>query len=174
MNAATLPMFVEVEEAADDLQKLKVQLGYAALEHNHVKLGMLGERYAAQLLRDRGFKVERAGRRAGDLRAVDRVTGEIFKVEVKTARSDKRGKWQFKLYDAGHTNHLHADILILLAVSFSDCGVNVTEFVLPVSDMAEQNTATICRNPDTCKGKLASYRGNWSHLVSTTPQIIAQ
>lgn len=89
---------------------------------NHRALGMLGEYHAREKLREAGYLVEFVtARKVGDLRVVNPQTGEIVRVEVKTARSGNDGMWQFCLSrtnktGSDKTNCGNADITILQCV----------------------------------------------------------
>jgi hypothetical protein len=132
-------------------------LEMALSEENRRGIGALGERLAAHLLERAGYLVShtRPGERRGDLRVVDQTTGEIVRVEVKTARRSQDKKWRFTLRKRGHTDHRQSDIVILLAVMPSGRAI---PFVVPVHVLRHQNQAVITSHPETYGGKLAVYR----------------
>lgn len=120
-------------------------------------VGAMGEQTATHLLEQSGYQVSfcRVGEKRGDLSAVSLHTGEVFKVEVKTARQCKDGKWRFTLWLKNKIDHRHADVVMLLAVLASG---RVVPFVVPVDTLADQHQAVITSHPETYKGKLAAYR----------------
>lgn len=120
-------------------------------------VGAMGEKTAAHLLEQSGYQVSfcRVGEKRGDLSVASLHTGEVFKVEVKTARRCKDGKWRFTLYLKAKIDHRHADVVILLAVL--DSG-RVIPFVVPTTFLMGQHQAVITSHPETYKGKLAVYR----------------
>lgn len=120
-------------------------------------IGALGELHAARLLEESGYQVSftRLHEQRGDLRAIDCKTGQIFRIEVKTARCCIDHKWRFTLYIPGRTDHRHSDVVMLLAIIESGRFIS---FVVPVSILKNQRQAVITSNPETYAGKLADYR----------------
>lgn len=120
-------------------------------------IGTLGERLAGGLLEQSGYEVSypKIGERCGDIRAVNRATGEIHRVEVKTARRGSDGQWRFNLRKKGHTDITHADQVILLAALPSG---RCVPFVIPVTALADLRQAVISSHPESYSGKLAVYR----------------
>lgn len=129
----------------------------ALADRNRRGIGAWGENYVAAKFQEAGFKVSfaRIGERRGDLRIVDPETGEIYRVEVKTARRAKDGKWRFTLYKRGHTDHANSDFVVLLAVLKSGRAV---PFVIPSQVLCRQRQAVITSHPENYSGKLAKYR----------------
>jgi len=121
------------------------------------KIGMIGELWLADKLRNQGYLVAMGiqGQKKGDLSATDPRSGELIRIEVKTARRGKNGKWKFTLVKTGCTDHRHADVVALLAVM--DSGRVVT-FIVPVEALAKQRQAVISSHPERYKGKLAQWR----------------
>jgi Holliday junction resolvase-like predicted endonuclease len=120
-------------------------------------VGAAGELFVKALLERHGYIVKPTDHNScqGDLIAIDSRTGEIWKIEVKTSRKNKDGKWRFKLYKAGHTDHKNADIVFLVAVMPSGRCVC---FVVPVEILANQRQAVITSHPDQYAGKLSVFR----------------
>lgn len=118
-------------------------------------VGALGELTAWQMLEKSGYQVSQGGPMRGDLRAISTQTGQIFNVEVKTARRCTDGRWRFTLRKNGHCDHRHSDIVILLAIMPSG---RIIPFVVPVSVLADQKQAVITSHPEHYSGKLAVYR----------------
>jgi hypothetical protein len=119
---------------------------------NRRTLGRLGEFTVWNALEASGYQVRRARMFQGDLRVIA-PDGEIFNVEVKTARPGADGKWRACLYKRGCTDHKHADIVVLLAV----CGVQAVPFVIPVKDLPGRS-CVITSSPQRYAGRLAAYR----------------
>lgn len=123
--------------------------------------GVYGEKIALQLLRDNGYVVTKGSRHVGyDLVAIDHLTGESMRVEVKTARCNIRGEWAFtfRKHDRyGYANHLHSDVMLLLAMLKTGLFV---PFVIPVEDVHDIRAVTICSHPQDYAGKYARYRQN--------------
>lgn len=125
-------------------------------------VGAWGEQWAAAALSRNGYQVSFTRQQsAGDLRVCDPSTGEIFAVEVKTARRSKSGRataFQFCLYRARATGKVctdaaRADVVILLAVHES---ARVTAFVIPAAILAGSKKIAIT-HPDG-PTKWADYR----------------
>jgi hypothetical protein len=119
---------------------------------NRRTLGKLGEFTVWRALEAAGYQVKRARMFQGDLRAIS-PDGEIFHVEVKTARRGGDGKWRACLYKRGHADHKHADVVVLLAV----CGVQAVPFVIPASRLPGRQ-CVITSDPQRYAGRLAVYR----------------
>ena len=125
-------------------------------DKSHTAVGALGERTAWLLLERAGYIVSRpAQKRRGDLRVLDRSTGQVVYVECKTARRCKDGKWRFTLLKKDHADHRDADYVLLLPVLASG---QVVPFLIPVDTLANQRQAVITSDPRSYQGKLAAYR----------------
>lgn len=126
-------------------------------DRTHTAVGAMGEQTAAALLRQSGYTVSHTGRgeRRGDLRAVDPTTGEMWRVEVKTARRSKSGRWKWSLRKPGHTDIGDADIVLLLAVLKSGRAV---VFVVPTGAFGDVKTFECRTHPEDYAGRFAVYR----------------
>lgn len=129
----------------------------ALASRTHREIGAVGERWLKEALERQGYRVAygHMGSKNGDLAVVDVTTGEVRKIEVKTAREGRDGKWRFTLFKAGHADHRHADMVVLLAVMASG---RVVPFVMPVEAVAAQRQAVITSHPERYAGKLARWR----------------
>jgi len=119
-------------------------------------LGVLGEMTVWKALQESGYVVSRAPIFEGDLRAID-PDGVIYRVEVKTARQDSRGNWQFCIYRSKGrvcTDFRHADLLVLLPV----VEMSVIPFVVPSAVITASRQITMTSHPAKYRGKLAVYR----------------
>lgn len=139
-------------------------LQFALSDRTRNAVGALGERWAALTLQASGYVVRSLPHRSkrGDLEAISRATGEIIRIEIKTARKCKDGKWRFLLRKQSKQDHRHADVVILLAVTLSG---DVVPFVLPVRIVADQRQAVITSHPARYAGKLAPFRQSARHIV---------
>lgn len=120
-------------------------------------LGCAGEIWVSEQLARAGWQVSftREREHRGDLRAVHPMTGEILKIEVKTARQGKDKKWRFTLVKQGCTDYRHADVLILLCALKSG---HVVPFVIPVAEIPNRRQMCITSHPNSYAGDLARYR----------------
>ena len=122
-------------------------------------VGMHGEYIAANYLRDRGYIVEMMpdGSKCGDLRCISPHTGETISVEVKTARRGTEG-WRFTLRKRGKTNHLNADLVLLLAVV--KVGPPIP-FLIPVEDIRDISAIKLRTHPLHYNGRYSDFRVTW-------------
>lgn len=134
------------------LPRLEVMLS----DLSRTATGALGEQYVAAALERQGWAVAfQHCNKQGDLKAFNPDTGEIVRIEVKTARRNARGQWCFNLFKRGKTSVLHADVVVLLAILKSGRPV---PFVLPVAAIGNRHCAVITSHPESYAGKLAQYR----------------
>jgi len=117
-------------------------------------IGFQGEIQASRILRARGYKVIQASRKMGDLRAVDKSTGVIYRVEVKTANRAVDGKWRATLQKPG-VDHNNADVVLFLAV-IED--YELVPFVVPVAALSCRQLCITSHPVKTYRGKYAPYR----------------
>lgn len=131
----------------------------AHLSHGRVAIGNAGENLIARAFQDNGYTV-RTAYDNGDLHVFD-SDGELFHVEVKTARRNTRGTWVFTLYKKGSQNHRYTDFVVLLCVMKSGFSV---PFVIPTMAVRDINAISITSYPQTYAGRFATYRQRLSHL----------
>lgn len=112
-------------------------------------IGQWGEVYVKNRLSDLGWQILPESQ--ADVSAVSPETGEIVKIEVKTARRGKDGKFRATTYKRGHTDHNKADIVVLICQH-----TELTFFVIP--SQAVKNHIAITSNPRTYEGKWSKYR----------------
>jgi len=119
-------------------------------------LGALGEQLVFRILESKGYTVSNvhSGERRGDLRAVT-PNGEIMRVEVKTARQTKDGKYHFSLLKEGKRDHRDSDLIIFLCVTRAGF---VVPFVIPTSVLSNHKATSICGDPYHYNGKYRPYR----------------
>lgn len=130
------------------------------LSNKSYSAGAHGEQLAANMLQRAGYLVDFVPQRdhAGDLRATDPATGETWRIEVKTARREASGRWQFLMRKAdrhGVTDCANADLVMLLAVLKTGQAV---PFIIPCPALAGVQKITIPSHPEEYAGKWASYR----------------
>jgi hypothetical protein len=149
-----------------------LQMTFPELEchmaHSRVSVGAWGEVMAARALEVNGYRV-RTDHQVGDLTAYSRW-GEIFHVEVKTARRASDKKWHFTLWKNGSQDHRCADIVILLCVLPTG---RVVPFVVPIHVLASKKAVCISSWPWRYKGQLAPYRQQIKALNLETCQPVA-
>lgn len=123
------------------------------------KLGWQGEKRTCAYLRKLGLRVKHMPYAGG----YDLLAEGHLRVEIKTARLNKDGKYRFTLYretDSGiKQNHNESDIVILNCIGKDYC---VTSFVIPISIISNQHRITISGNVSGYKGKYVSYRENFN------------
>ena len=118
-------------------------------------LGDVGEIYVASKLISAGYRVKKSPKFQGDLICHDQQTGERLRVEVKTARRNAQGYWQFNLRKRGKTDVSHADVIIL---------VQITDFckpylyVIPTFEVGNAHQIKITSHPTVYSGKYAAFR----------------
>lgn len=129
----------------------------ALADRGRKAIGLMGEMIAKRLFESACYSVitPQAGQHRGDLVVTDISTGEMLKIEVKTARRGKDGKWRFTLWKKNHTNHRDSDYVVLLPVLKSG---RVIPFVIPVSELENQKQAVITSHPENYAGRLSAYR----------------
>lgn len=117
--------------------------------------GFAGEYFARQLLRKSGYIAERiAVKKSGDVRAVHPGTGEMWNVEVKTARRRNDGKFCYQLL-TDKQDYRHSDYVLLLAV----CGNGiVVTFLIPVDVLERRGAKTITLPPNLNTSAWSHYR----------------
>lgn len=118
-------------------------------------LGWMGEVTVQQRLSHLGYHVTPARRAEGDLRVIDPATGQILRIEVKTALRSIDHKWRFTLIKSGCTDYRHSNLVVLLAV-LDD--YTYIPFSIPVAVLSDRSQLCITSHPATYKGWLAPYR----------------
>ena len=135
------------------------------LSSSRGQVGAAGELLIARTLEMRGYRVSTSHRQGrGDLSVIN-DHGEIFYLEIKTARRGKDGKYCFTLYKHWQgrvcSDHRHADIVILLCLLKTGYGV---PFVVPVAELATVSKACITSYPTSYNGRFAQYRQKLNKL----------
>lgn len=137
-----------------------------ALADTSYAVGAHGQTVATALLEASGYEVSNHGDycRGHDLTAVDPETGFVIRVEVKAARRNSRGGWQFTLRKRGpygYAEHTHSDVLLLLAVMASG---RIVPYVIPVDDVRDKRAIHIPSHPSIYRGKYAHYRQSANNI----------
>lgn len=126
-----------------------------ALQSKPQTLGVHGEQVAMALFEKNGYRVLRPGIKSGDLLVVHLETGEVNKIEVKTARRNSAGRWQFNLRKKGKTDSRYSDYVLLMAVIVSG---RVVPFLIPSEEVSARSQVTLFSHPDRYNGKYSDYR----------------
>lgn len=116
------------------------------------QLGLFGEKLAKRDLENFGLDVLHVA--TLDL-GYDLLVNDSLKIEVKTARLNVRGKFQFCLTKKDHADIRKSDIVILQCVFPSGC---VETFVVPTNIVENNSQITIRGNIESYKGLVAAYR----------------
>lgn len=120
-------------------------------------LGTMGELTTWRALESSGYRlINGQVERGGDLQVVDR-DGVIHRVEVKTSKRGRDGRFSWNLVrvlrERTCTDYRHADVLILLAVIDS---ARVVPFVVPCAQIAQKQISM--SNPLAARSKWSQYR----------------
>lgn len=123
--------------------------------HSHNEIGLHGEHYVAQVFSNAGYIVRHCARErySGDLSIVEPITGEIFTIEVKTAKEDYQQRYGFCVRKAGHTDCSYSDFVALLCI---DKHNQHHIYLIPASCINSQ-FAVISSHPARYKGKYAPF-----------------
>ena len=124
----------------------------------HTKItGYLGELLVMEALIYSDWKAyQPKARKIGDIIATNKDTGECLKIEVKTARQSKAGRWQFLLYkndEHGQTDCSYSDVVVLVCISKAGL---IFSFILPASEITS-NKVSISSHPLEYSGKYARF-----------------
>lgn len=123
---------------------------------SHNLLGIHGEKFIERLFTNAGYIVRYCAneRYSGDLSVTCRVTGEVFKIEVKTSLENNRGNYGFCTRKAGHTDCSYSDFVALFCI---DKNHQHYLYIIPASCLNGQ-FAAIASHPTRYKGKYAPFR----------------
>lgn len=116
------------------------------------QLGLLGEKIAKRNLEKFGLDVLLVSELS---LGYDLLVNDVLKVEVKTARMNKRGSFQFCLTKSDHTDIRKSDIVILQCIFPNGC---IETFVVPTIIVKNNSQITIRGNIESYKGLVAAYR----------------
>lgn len=137
-------------------------------ETSNVNVGDAGEKLAISLLQDAGYKAFKPSeKRAGDIHAICRATGELHKVEVKTSTySPVHKRWQFCLKKHHKTDCQHSDFVLFILIAKS----RVYTFLVPSAFLGSISQFAIASRPEAYKGRIAPFfnRGNLSFESAST------
>lgn len=124
-------------------------------DNMNLLLGVSGEFYALRQFEALGYKVEYAQtKKQGDLKVVDMTTGQIVKVEIKTARKGRNLNYQVCLKKKGKTDVAHSDLVVIQLVLGTG---EVVPFFIPAPLLADKQGISFTR-AQTYNGKWAQYR----------------
>lgn len=121
----------------------------------HIQTGNYGENYLVSLLQESGYiaRRQRGLRFCGDIVCIDRRTGEIFAIEVKTANYIGN-RFKFCLRKTGKTDCTYSDYVALLCL---DQNANHYLYMVQSSLFGGVSMCTISSHPTVYKGKLAPF-----------------
>lgn len=125
------------------------------------EIGNAGEAWAYAEFERAGYAVARTNRgdQRGDLRVLDTDTGEVWRVEVKSARRTKGKHWEVclrrQIKARVCTDISHSDMVLILA--FPRIGAPVP-FLIPVDALRGMSRLSIASDPRTYAGKWAKFR----------------
>lgn len=121
----------------------------------HYDIGFYGEKVAQALFQDAGFKAWKPNSCHGvDLHVVDKKTGELVTVEVKTARMSERLKsWQFCLNKPKNCSSCNSAYVLLILIAEK----GIFTYLIPSSFFGKTKSFTIS-HPDKYRGKIAAFR----------------
>lgn len=132
---------------------------FAHYYHSSIsRFGYYGETMLRQHFTKLGFLVTHK-KRMGDLCLTNVKTGHMLKIEVKSARKGKDGKYRATLVKTGCTDVHDSDILILLVAKGTD---NTDVYIIPVKDIIGRRHIVI--TSDNYKGRFAQYKNAWEHI----------
>lgn len=121
----------------------------------HTKVGNAGEMYVKNWLESKGYDVSYTTRDfAGDLDVFDWSISKQMSVEVKTARANIHGKYNFCMYRKGHTDATHSDVIALVFMGKKK--TMIIKFISATSVVGMKNLV-IASHPD-------KYQGKWSQV----------
>lgn len=131
-------------------------LRFNSKQSKHYCVGSAGEKLAQAIFEDSGFKAYKPESYHGiDLKVVDRHTGELFTVEVKTATlSESRKSWQFCLNKPKFCNACNSDYVLLILIAET----GYFTYLMPSSFFAGTKQFTISSHPEKYRGKAAPFR----------------
>lgn len=134
-------------------------------ELNNVELGLAGEAYVASVLSRNGYIVSHIGldkQKRGDLRVINKLTGETHLIEVKTAKKHYlKSRWQWCLNKSNHTNSSYSDVIVLLAVDSND---KIFMYACPSGFFAGIQNFTMSSHPAKYAGKIAAFIQRFERL----------
>lgn len=143
------------------------------LSQSRSAVGVAGEILVARALEAQGHRVSIAHDR-GDL-SVFLPDGQILGIEVKSARRNKQGKYQFTLWKHWQgrqcADHHNADVVILLCVLRTGDAV---PFVVPVETLGTRHTVAITSFPTDYNGWLVTYRQTIRQLHLPETEIVSR
>lgn len=146
-----------------NIQEFRTHDLIAHMAQTQVSLGLAGEILVAQALTKRGYEAY-ISHKNGDL-LVYNQRGDTLTVEVKTARKNSQGVYQFCLIKDWQgrrcCDHRKADFTVLLCVLRTG---NVIPFVVPARTVGDRRSASVTSNPRTYAGWLSAFRQSIDHI----------
>lgn len=119
------------------------------------KLGALGEIYAKWWFVSEGWEAHHSViPKQGDITIISKKKKLPIKVEVKTAKRDERGMYQFCLRKDGKTDISHSDHVLLMAIDNE--GV-LYRYLIPSRALGDRKKCTITSHPENYSGFLSKW-----------------
>lgn len=124
--------------------------------HISTLTGELGESLFCAMLGDKWHAVKPSDCHCGDYWITDKTTGETLKVEIKTSKKSKAGRYNFSLKKSdkyGKTDYQDSDLLVMIAI---DNAGNPFAYVIPTQAL---NVKKVCipTHPTRYGGKYAKW-----------------
>jgi hypothetical protein len=137
----------------------------------HYDIGFYGEKVAQALFSDAGFIARKGESYHGtDLHVVDKNTGEVFTVEVKTARqSEGRKDWQFCLNKPKNCSTSHSAYILLICIAQN----GIFTYLIPSDFLGATKSFSITSHPEKYRGKVAAFRNRGSLSFQAASNVMA-
>jgi hypothetical protein len=130
--------------------------------------GNAGEILTVELLREflpAHYDVKKVNVNGYDVRITDKLTGQITRVEVKSARQANDGKYRATLYKRGHCNAgKHSDLIVFWVVTPTSGGV-AYPFFIPTHFVQHKTFLCVTSDPTKYAGELSRYRSDFSYVL---------
>ena len=123
------------------------------------QLGALGEIYARWWFILQGFDAHDTSglRHQGDIALYKNSSDTPIRVEVKTAKPDREGVYQFCLRKTGKTDISHSNQVLLLAM---DDNGKLYRYLVPRKVFGDRRKCAITSHPERYSGKLSKFLVN--------------
>lgn len=122
----------------------------------HIQTGNYGENYVIDRLKSSGYIASKIKHLlfCGDIQCTAPHTGEILKIEVKTANCNYHGRYHFCLRKPGKTDCTYSDYVALLCI---DSWGNHFLYMVQSSLFAGAKHFSVTSHPTAYQGKIAPF-----------------